>query len=270
MSKPLVSIIMGIYNCEEYLNEAIESIVSQTYTNWELIMCDDGSTDRTYEIATEYKNKLGKKITLLKNDKNMGLNYTLNKCLSKANGSYIARQDGDDISTKDRFEIEVEFLNNHPEYAMVSANMSYFDSKGEWGKSHQKENPQNIDFINGTPFCHAPCMVRKEVFLELGGYTVDDKLLRVEDYHLWVKMYSRGYKGYNIDKVLYKMRNDENAIKRRTWKNRFNELNVRRIAYKNLNIPFKYRYKIYIPIIKGLVPNFIYKLVYKKKYKTNI
>ena len=66
MSKPLVSIIMGIYNCEEYLNEAIESIVSQTYTNWKLIMCDDGSTDRTYEIATEYKNKLGKKITLLK------------------------------------------------------------------------------------------------------------------------------------------------------------------------------------------------------------
>lgn len=266
MSKPLVSIIMGIYNCEDYLKESIDSIVSQTYTNWELIMCDDGSIDKTYDIANEYKNKLGKKIVLLKNDKNMGLNYTLNKCLAEAKGSYIARQDGDDVSTKNRLEIEVEFLNKHPEYAMVSSNMSFFDSKGEWGKSHQKEVPTKNDFMNGSPFCHAPCMVRKEIFLELGGYSVDDKLLRVEDYHLWVKMYSHGYKGYNLNQILYKMRNDEDALKRRTWKNRFNESNVRKIAYKDLKIPFKYRYKIYIPILKGFIPGKIYKLIYKKKY----
>lgn len=269
MDKPLVSIIMGIYNCEDYLKESIDSIISQTYTNWELIMCDDGSTDNTYDIAMEYMKKNRKKIILLKNEKNMGLNYTLNKCLSKAKGLYIARQDGDDISVNNRLEVEVDFLNNNPEYGMVSSNMSYFDSQGEWGKSNQKEKPTNIDFMNGTPFCHAPCMVRKDIFLELDGYSVDDKLLRVEDYHLWVKLYSHKYKGYNLKQVLYKMRNDENAIKRRTWKNRINESNVRKIAYKSLKIPFKYWYKIYIPIIKGFIPGFVYKLFYKRKYKNN-
>ena len=123
--------------------------------------------------------------------------------------------------------------------------------------------------MNGPPFCHAPCMIRKEVFKELGGYSVDDKLLRVDDYHLWVKLYSHGYKGYNLKQILYKMRNDESAIKRRTWKNRINESNVRKIAYNTLSIPSKYMYKIYIPIIKGLIPGFIYNFIYKKKYKIN-
>ncbi len=267
MRKPLVSIIMGIYNCGEYLSESLNSIISQTYDNWELIMCDDGSTDNTFEIALKYKKRLGNKIVLLKNDKNMGLNYTLNKCLSNAKGEYIARQDGDDISVADRLKSEVEFLNSHAEYAMVSSDMIFFDSNGEWGMSNQKEIPENIDFMNGTPFCHAPCMIRKSVFDSLGGYSVDKKLLRVEDYHLWMKLYSKGYKGYNIKKPLYKMRNDENAVKRRNWNNRINEFYVRKLIFYNLNIPLKYKYKIYIPLIKGLIPNNLYKYLYKKKYR---
>lgn len=266
MKKPLVSIIMGIYNCELYLPESIDSIINQSYDNWELIMCDDGSTDNTYKIANNYQKKYKNKIVLLKNEKNMGLNYTLNKCLKKASGVYIARQDGDDVSIKDRLKKEVDFLNYHQEYAMVSTNMIFFDSNGQWGKTIQKKCPTNIDFMSGSPFCHAPCMVRKSVFNSLNGYTVDDKLLRVEDYHLWVKMYSSGYKGYNLPDYLYLMRNDENALKRRTFANRKNESYVRKIAFKELNIPWKYWYKIYIPIIKGLIPNSLYIKLYKIKH----
>ena len=81
---PVISVIMGIYNCGDTLSEAIECIVNQTFSDWELIMCDDGSNDDTYEIAISYKEKYPEKIIVLQNEKNRGLNYTLNKCLKQA------------------------------------------------------------------------------------------------------------------------------------------------------------------------------------------
>lgn len=130
-----VSIIMGIYNCADTLEKAIESILQQTYDDWELIMCDDGSMDSTYEIATRFSRQYENIITF-QNEKNMGLNYTLNECLKKAKGEYIARMDGDDISLPTRLEKEVTFLEQHKEYAIVSTNMVYFDENGDWGKSN--------------------------------------------------------------------------------------------------------------------------------------
>ena len=88
-----ISVIMGIYNCASTLPEAIDSIIMQTYTDWELILCDDGSLDDTYAVAEEYRCKYPDKIILIKNDRNMGLNYTLNHCLQYVTGKYIARMD---------------------------------------------------------------------------------------------------------------------------------------------------------------------------------
>lgn len=237
-----VSIIMGVYNCEKYLEESINSILNQSFKDWELIMCDDGSTDNTYKIAKLFAEKHSNNIKLLKNQKNQGLNYTLNRCLTEAKGEYIARQDGDDISTKNRLEIEFNFLENHNEYAMVSSNMIYFDETGEYGMSNMKEKPDKYDFVKGSPFCHAPCMIRKKIIQEVNGYTIDKKLLRVEDYHLWFKIYEKGYKGYNIQEPLYKMRNNIEAAKRRTWSNRINEARVKAIGYKMLHIELRLLY----------------------------
>ena len=108
-----VSIIMGIYNCADTLPEAIDSIVNQTYVNWELIMCDDGSKDTTYQIAEKYQKMYPDKIVLIKNEKNQGLNYTLNHCLQYVTGDYIARMDGDDLSLPTRLEKEVTFFENN-------------------------------------------------------------------------------------------------------------------------------------------------------------
>lgn len=270
MQKIEISIIMGIYNCEKYLKEAIDSIINQTYQNWELIMCDDGSTDNTYNIALEYMKDYPEKIILIRNEKNMGLNYTLNKCLKLAKGKYIARQDGDDISVQDRLEIEYNFLENNHEYSLVSSKMAYFDESGEWGESKVKEVPKKEDFIMGPPFAHAPVLVRKEILEEVGGYTEDKKLLRVEDYHLWFKIYAKGHIGYNINKVLYKMRDNKEAYKRRNLKNRINEVRVKFIGYKMLHIPvYKYIYCIR-PILVWLLPQKIYKILHKNKLKKNI
>ena len=110
-----ISILMGIYNCESTLREAIDSIIDQTYTNWKFIICDDGSSDNTYCIADQYQKKYPDKIILLKNDLNRGLNATLNRCLNVAKGKYIARMDGDDRCSKFRFERELSVFRENPD-----------------------------------------------------------------------------------------------------------------------------------------------------------
>ena len=118
MEKYRISVLMGIFNCETTLEEAIDSIKKQTYTNWELILCDDGSTDRTYEKAKDIAES-DSRIILLRNEKNEGLNKTLNRCLAASCGEYIARMDGDDESLPERFQKQISFLEIHPEYALV-------------------------------------------------------------------------------------------------------------------------------------------------------
>lgn len=260
-----ISIIMGIYNCEETLSEAIECILAQTYTNWELILCDDGSTDDTYIIANEYKEKYPDKIVLIKNKKNSGLNYTLNHCLKYATGEFIARMDGDDVCSPDRFEKELRLLSENPEISIVSTDMEFFDEEGVWGRTNVKERPLAKDFLKSTPFCHAACLVKREAYDAVHGYSVSDKLLRVEDYHLWIKMYEKGYKGMNIREPLYRMRDDRSAQRRKKFKYRLNEAYVKAYAVKHLNLP-KTGYVYCIkPILIGMLPGFIYKMLHRVK-----
>lgn len=263
MSKYKVSVIMGIYNCESTLKLSLESLISQTYQDFDVIMCDDGSTDNTYNIAREYCEGYPEKFKLLKNPKNMGLNYTLNHCLKYAEGAYIARMDGDDISLPHRFEKEVEFLDENSDIAIVSSPMIYFDETGEWGVGSSIEYPNMKDLLRGTTFAHAACMVRRAAYQDVDGYSVDEKLLRVEDYHLWVKMYAKGYIGYNIQEPLYKMRDDKHAIKRRNFKNRINEMYVKYLALKLLDTSVWYGIYILRPILVGILPHKLYLYLHK-------
>ena len=265
MEEIRISVIMGIYNCAQTLPEALDSLLAQTYQGFKVIMCDDGSTDNTIDVAKRYSDTYPEKFILIKNKRNMGLNHTLNHCLEYADTEYVARMDGDDISLPERFEKEIEYLDRHPGIAIVSTPMIYFDEDGEFrrggGKGHY---PDKNNFINGTPFCHAPCMVRSEAYKVVGGYTVDKRLLRVEDYHLWFKMYAEGFRGYMMAEPLYMMRDDRNAIARRTWRNRLNEVYVRRIGYRMLGIPWYKRLYQYRPILVGLLPACIYNYLHRK------
>ncbi len=267
LEKKTVSVIMGIYNCAATLEEAIGTLEAQTYTDWNLIMCDDGSTDDTLAVAEKIQARLGTRVLLLKNDTNMGLNYTLNKCLEYANGEYVARMDGDDISLPQRFEKEVEFLQSHSEYAFVSSPMLLFDENGEWGVDWGMEKPQSIDLMKHRPFCHAACMIRTDAFRDVEGYTVDKKLLRVEDLHLWVKLYAKKYYGYNIQEPLYKMRDDRNAYNRRKFKYRINESRIKFITRKTFHLNIFYLIYAIRPILVGLLPNCIYDLLHKRSLR---
>lgn len=258
-----VSIIMGIYNCENTLDEAIQSLLDQTNQQWKLIMCDDGSKDNTYKKAKSYAEQY-ENIILIQNDKNMGLNYTLNHCLEYVDTEYVARMDADDISLPTRLEKEINFLDDHHEYAIVSTPMIYFDEHGDFRVGKGNGEVIKSDFIKGTPFCHAPCMVRSEAYRKVKGYTVAEKLLRVEDYHLWYKMYLNGYRGYNLKEPLYKMRDDRNAKNRRKYKYRINEAYVKYLIVRDFNLSKINYIRVLKPLIVGLLPTFLYDFLHKK------
>lgn len=260
-----ISILMGIYNCANTLPEAIDSVLSQTYSNWELILCDDGSADNTYQVADAYQKRYPDQIILLKNDVNKGLNYTLNHCLDAATGAYIARMDGDDISLPERFEKEAAFLDANPQFDIVSTPMIYFDENGDWGRGTAVEYPKAKDFIPGTPFCHAPCMVRAKAIRAVGGYSTEKRTLRAEDYDLWFRMYANGSIGYNLSEPYYKMRDDQNAYHRRKYRYCLNEARVRARGYRMLKLPVRSYLYALRPLLVGVLPKPIYLFLHKKR-----
>lgn len=263
----LISVIMGVYNCAATVAEAMDSILNQTVTDWEFVICDDGSSDDTYHIVQQYADQHPDKFILLRNGNNLGLNATLNRCLQKANGKYIARMDGDDTCDPTRFAVELEVLENEPEFAIVSTDMACFDERGVWGHMTHPLLPTKKDFLYGTPFCHAPCMVRKEAYDAVGGYSEGPRFERVEDYHLWFKMYKAGYQGKNLRLALYYMRDDRDANNRRKFKNRINEAYVRILAIRDFKLPLWGYLFALRPILVGLLPLKVYDILHKLHLK---
>lgn len=252
--KGTVSVIMGIYNCEDTLSESIESIINQTYDNWELIMCDDCSTDNTYKIANEYAKKYSDKIILIKNEVNKKLAATLNHCLEYAKGEYIARMDGDDISLPNRFENQINFLKQNPKYDLVGTAMIPFDEYGDRGIRKSVEIPNNTTVFITAPFAHATIMCKRIVYDQLGGYTTSNRTVRCEDIDLWIRFFANKFKGYNLQIPLYKVRESKNDFKRRTLKTSISATKTLIYGVKKLKLPFRYYILASKPTISGLIP----------------
>lgn len=263
-NKPLISVLMGIYNCENTLQAAVESIKNQTYENWELIMCDDCSTDNTYALAKQIAES-DSRIKVIKNNTNLTLAPTLNNCLAVAKGDYTARMDGDDTCDNRRFEKELDFLLKNPDYAVVSTKMNLFDNDGVFRTTNVHSFPKATELILGPPFCHAGCMMKKSVLDELGGYNTSEDVQRVEDYDLWYRLYKSGYKGANLQDALYFMRDDRKAVKRRKMKYRVNSYRIRKNIIKTFNLSAKYYLYAVRPILIGLIPTFAYKTLHRGK-----
>jgi glycosyltransferase EpsE len=265
MIKPLVSIVMGVYNCENTIIEALDSIFSQTYEDIEIIICDDGSTDKTNEITKNHIINSKYPVKFLENVTNLGLNETLNKCIDVSEGKYIARMDGDDISLPSRIEMLVNYLETNTDVSFVSSSMIHFDNNGDWGQSEPKIAPTKLDLIKGSSFAHAAVLMRKSDLVSIGKYTVSKNTLRVEDYDLWIKFYLLGLKGRNLSFPLYKMRDDQNAYKRRKPKYRLNEARIKWKAYIKFNAPIWYIGYVFVPLLKIFVPRFLYHRIHRRK-----
>lgn len=259
---PRVSVLMGVYNCADTVEKSIDSIVAQTFTDWEFIICDDGSKDDTVRVVEEYA-KREPRIKLIRNDRNHGLSYTLNHCLQKAAGEFCARMDGDDLCDPTRFEKQISFLMAHPEYGFVSSRMKRFDEHGVYDVPEYRDSyePTKMDYIKGSPFCHAPVMMRKSSYEAVQGYRDIPETLGVEDYDLWFRLYAKGIKGFMLQEALYSMFDGRGAAKRRTFKRRMNEAWVRKEGYKAIGVPLILRAYVVKPIVIGFIPQWLYRII---------
>ena len=245
-----ISVIMGIFNCADTLEVAIDSILAQTYPNWQLILCDDCSTDDTYNIAKKYADTYPDKIIVIKNDQNSRLAFSLNHCLKFADGEFIARMDGDDISMPERFETQLKYLHEHSEFDLVGCAMQRFSDKGGLADIlYSVDNPNYYTLKNKVPFHHGTIMARRKVYDTLGGYCVCKRTARCEDYDLWFRFFHAGFKGNNLREPLYMVREDANAIRRRTFKSRFMALKTTWYGFNLLGYPKRWFIK---PVIKTL------------------
>ena len=262
---PKVSIIMGVYNAqkrEKILSDSINSILNQTFKDFEFIICDDGSDDRTLDILHEYE-KNDSRIKILKNVKNMGLAYTLNKCLKYCKGDYIARMDDDDISRLNRLEKQVEFLNQNYDYDLVAMNVNLFDENGIWGEKSYPEKIKKEDFLFTSPITHPTIMVRKKAFDKVDGYKEKWYTNRTEDYDLFMRMFCSGVNFYIIQDKLFDYREDKNCYQKRKYKYRINECVVRVIDFGKLKLYPKAIPYVLKPLIVGLLPSSIIKKIHR-------
>lgn len=265
-----ISIIMGVYNCKNkaLLKKSVESLINQTYTDWELIICNDGSTDDTYEYLLKMK-KLDNRISVVGYSKNKGLAYALNYCLKYTKGEYIARQDDDDYSYFNRLEKEIAVLDANKKFSIVGCIADVYDENGIWGKYSLKEKPLITDFLWSNPFNHPTVIFRQSALREIGGYRVSNETRRCEDYDVFMRLYSKGYRGYNIQEKLYKywIQNDSKS-KYRPMKYRIDEAIVRYKGYKAMKILIKGLPYVFKPIIIGLIPQKVFMQIRNKQYST--
>lgn len=270
---PEISVIMGVYNLSPRYKEDIKSILDQTFSNFEFIICDDKSTDNTLQVLKEIAKK-DNRIKIISNKQNMGLGASLNHCLKFARGKYIARMDDDDFSNKDRFQIEFDFLEKHPEYSFVSSAYYIDDGVNKYRLKEMEEKPSKGSFLWNSPFLHPCTMFRTEALKRSNGYRVCKETMRAEDYDLYMRMYALGMKGYNIQKPLYVYFISQSQNKKYgQFKYSWYTAKVRAYGYKQMNLPFlKCVPYIMKPIVMGLLPNkMIYELrtqkLRKRKYE---
>lgn len=204
----MISVLMSVYNAEEYLRIAIESILNQTYTDFEFIIINDGSTDQSKAIINSYKDK---RIKLIDNVKNSGLVFSLNKGIDSAAGEYIARMDADDISLPERFEKQIEFLNKETDVALVSSSGTYIDENGIDKKYLEFPVSAHLIFTYlffGNPIIHTSVFIKTDV---LRKYKYKKDYYLAEDYFLWSQI-AKDHKVANIPEPLVKYRFHESSI----------------------------------------------------------
>lgn len=259
---PKVSVIMGAYNCARTVTAAIESIKAQTYHDWEFIICDDASSDNTWEVIQRAVQD-DPRFILLRNQKNLTLGGTLNRCIEKSTGQYIARQDADDYSLPDRLMEQVEFLDRFYDITVVGTYAELFDRDGKvWGINKPPLNPSIKDWLKGSCIIHPSVMMRRQAVIEVGLYRAE--AVRVEDYDLWLRMVSNGYKLVTLPNVLYRFHLDYADYDRKRFKHRINEAKIKMETVKRMNLPPHYHLFALKPAVVGLLPH---KLLYWYHYR---
>lgn len=263
-----ISVLMGTHNGARFISAAIRSIQAQTVTDWELIICDDGSTDNTPQILAHFA-KHDRRIRILKNKQKSGLPFTLNRCLAQAQAPFIARMDDDDRCHPQRFATQLAALQQHPEISIVGCQAYLFSNQGIYGHRHVPEFPTAIDVFHGRNFIHPTVLMRRDMLISVGGYATSRWALRAEDFDLWCKAYAYGYRGMNLPQKLFYYREDQTNIKRRTAQQYRNVFRIMRTWAPALNLTWRETYYQGLPLLKACLTNPLVRAYYYRHYQAN-
>lgn len=237
-----LSVLMPVFNSEKFLNESIKSILSQTFSDFEFIILDDWSSDKSEEIIKSFSDS---RIIFLKNFENKWISFSRNLLLKKAKWRFIAFMDSDDISLKNRFQKQIEFLEKNKNYQICGTNLSFIDSN--WKEIFQKKFPENFEKIKKSlifrnPMAQNTIFMEKKIFFDIWFY--DENLDVSEDLDFWIRAFEK-YKAFNIQENLVKYRiHNTNSIFLKQKNHIKNTLFLRK-KMKKLWYKFSFKAKIF-------------------------
>ena len=266
MSQPLLSVIIGVY-CQKHdvsmLMRSIDSILRQSVSDFEFLICDDGSSNEVVEYLDRAADK-DDRIVLVRKGNLFTLPQKLNACLAAAKGKYIARMDDDDFSHHDRFLRQIEFLEKHPDISFCGCNVNLIRNGEYIGQRRLPEYPNVEDFYFVQPYIHPSLIFRREALEAVAGYSEDKYSILCEDYDILLRLYAGGYKGANIQQQLFDYTVSSTAKGSRKMKHRINEAVTRYRRFKQLGkLPKAFIYVIK-PIAVGIIPESV---LYRLKQK---
>jgi glycosyltransferase involved in cell wall biosynthesis len=208
---PLISVLMPVYNAERYVAAAVESILDQTFDDFEFLIIDDGSTDRSLKLLQRYASRDPR--IQLSSRPNRGFVKTLNELLANATGEFIARMDADDVALPDRFARQIAFLRQYPDVICVGGAQDWIDEAGRFLLHHpeaeQDAEIQQLALIGQTPINHPSTLIRRDALLRVGGY--DESMYPSEDLDVWLKLGEIG-KLANLQETVLKYRQHDKSI----------------------------------------------------------
>ncbi len=210
--KPAISVLLSVYNGERFLKEAVESILNQTYSDFEFIIINDASTDKTFNILSDFANK-DSRIRVVHNETNIGLTKSLNRGLAVAQATYVARMDADDVSLLYRLQEQFSYMESHPDVALVGSSATLINKDGQQiGKALMTSDPILIRYssILGKPsFVHSSWFFRTDIVKKEGGY--NESFKNAQDFELVSRLMEK-YQVTNIDSILVLLRIHDTSV----------------------------------------------------------
>ena len=252
-SNSVISVLMSVYNEEKYLRFSIESILNQSFDDFEFIITDDKSNDGSLDILKEYAEK-DPRIKIIEHSKQLRLAYSLNEQIEIAKGIYLARMDGDDIAHPDRLEKQVKFLEENKDIGMVGSYCREIDNNGKFvslWKRPTSDQKIKKTILKLNPFLHSSIMIRKVAIIEAGLYNTDCKY--AQDYDLWLRVAAK-YKLANINEPLLDFRVDWKKLEHKNREARKSKLEILYRHIRSGNYPVWYFIYLVRPFILYILP----------------
>ncbi|MFC1531985.1 glycosyltransferase family 2 protein [Thermodesulfobacteriota bacterium] len=251
-SPPSISVLMCVCNEEAWVSQAIESILRQTYSDFELLITDDGSSDNTYDISQNYGSDA--RVRILRHSRGEGLAASLNEQICRSRGRYIARMDGDDVADPERFTKQISFLDTHPRVGLLGSCCREIDKDGNpvaiWQRPLTNNSLQRA-LLRYNPFIHSTVLLRHEVFSIAGLY--DQSLRYAQDYELWLRV-AKYYELANLPEPLVDLRVDWSKLAQKNKEARRFEFQILIRHFKNESYPKKYYIYLLRPFLLSIMP----------------